>query len=196
MSENSNFDAPVRGLERVDSGNRKALPPVHLWQPDNCRDIDMRIDRDGVWHYMNSPINRERMVRLFSTILRLDPDHRFYLVTPVEKCGITVEDAPFVATHIAVSGAADDQNVTLTTNVGDEVTVDQEHPLRFEQTDEPGLLIPYVDVRNGLEARLSRAVYYDLVAAGAVSTHKGADWFGVWSGGVFWPAARAADIGA
>jgi hypothetical protein len=196
MSNDDQTAAPVRGLDAARQTGGKALPPVHLWEPDNCRDIDMHIDRDGGWHYMGSPIGRERMVRLFSTVLRRDPDQRYYLVTPVEKCGITVEDVPFVANQIAVTGSGRNQTITLTTNVGDEITVGDDHPVRFDATQEAGVHIPYVDVRSGLEARLSRAVYYDLIAAGSVEMMDGKAWFGIWSGGQFWPAAPADEIGA
>ena len=102
MTQESGATAAIRGLDGIETGGARDLPPVHLWHPDNCRDIDMRIDRDGNWLYMGSPIERERMVRLFSTILRKDDDERYYLVTPVEKCGIVVDDVPFVVTSMSV----------------------------------------------------------------------------------------------
>ena len=153
----------MRGLDEIGGKKAAGLPPVHAWEPDNCRDIDMRIDRDGTWLYMGSPIGRKRMVRLFSTILRRDGDDRYYLVTPVEKCAIAVEDVPFVATGISVDGEGCKQVLTFSTNVGDLTTVDRDHPMRFAPAGMPGVLVPYVLVRDRLEARINRAVFYDLM---------------------------------
>ncbi|NNE22030.1 MAG: DUF1285 domain-containing protein [Rhizobiales bacterium] len=186
---------PVRGLDELGPENPGKLPPVHLWHPDNCRDIDMHIDREGRWFYMGSPIGRERMVRLFSSILRHDDDDRYYLVTPVEKCGIKVEDVPFVATGLKVSGGKQSQVVQFTTNVDDTVTVGQSTPLRFARSNEAGGYIPYVTVRDRLEARINRAVFYDLVDLGRVQSVDDTDWFGIWAGGQFWQVAPAAEIG-
>ncbi|MGI9464793.1 MAG: DUF1285 domain-containing protein [Aestuariivirgaceae bacterium] len=186
---------PIHGLNGIDRLADKALPPVHSWHPDTCRDIDMRIDCDGAWHYMGSPITRQRMVRLFSTILRRDDDERYYLVSPVEKCGITVDDVPFVVIDMQVSDRGPQQQLRFTTNVGDETTASTERPLRFV-AGSAGEHIPYVFVRDRLEARIGRAVYYDLIDRGLVQRHEDADWFGVWSGGQFWPIALASDIGA
>jgi len=187
---------PIRGLDELGGQKTGTLPPVHLWHPDNCRDIDMLIDRDGRWHYMGSPIRRERMVRLFSSILRRDEDDRYYLVSPVEKCGINVDDVPFVVTGLAVSGSGQEQMVQFTTNVDDTVIVCESTPLRFTESDEVGVYMPYVIVRDRLEARINRAVFYDLVELGNVQPVDGADWFGLWSGGRFWQIALAAEIGA
>jgi hypothetical protein len=180
---------PLRGLKEASAG--KGLPPVHLWNPPFCGDLDMRIAQDGTWFYMNSPIGRKPLFKLFSTVLRHDEDGKYYLVTPVEKCGIRVDDAPFVAIRMLVEGEGRDQVIRFETNVDDEVTVDADHPLRVE--DEPGTggLKPYVLVRARLEALVSRALFYDLVARGTVE----GDWFGVWSSGIFWPMKPARDIG-
>lgn len=194
--QDTEYTPPLRGLDELVPEKNGKLPPVHLWHPDNCRDIDMRIDRDGDWFYMGSPIGRERMVKLFSSILRRDEDDRYYLVTPVEMCGIEVEDVPFVVTGLKVSGSGQGQTVQLTTNVDDSVAVGELAPLRFAQSDEPGVYIPYVLVRDRLEARVNRAVFYDLVDLGSVQSLDGTDWFGLWSGGRFWPIAPAADIDA
>lgn len=187
---------PVKGLGELGGQKTGELPPVHLRHPDNCRAIDMRIDRDGTWHYMGSPIRRERMVRLFSSILRRDEDDRYYLVTPIEKCCIEVDDVPFVVTGLAVSGCGQEQLVQFTTNVDDAVIVGESTPLRFAETEEAGVHIPYVIVRHRLEARINRAVFYDLVELGNVQPVDGSDWFGLWSGGRFWQIVPAADIGA
>ena len=196
MTQDIDSIPPVGGLDELAAQKNGKLPPVHLWHPENCRDIDMRIDRDGGWHYMGSPIRRERMVRLFSSILRRDDDERYYLVTPVEKCGIEVDDVPFVATGLQVSGSMQDQVITFTTHVGDDVTVNGRAPLRFCETDQPGVYVPYVIVRDRLEARINRAVFYDLVELGDVQSIGSTDWFGIWSGQVFWRIAPAAEIGA
>ena len=142
---------------------KQSYPPVHLWNPDFCGDIDMVIKKDGSWFYMGTPIARERMVKLFSTILRKDDDGKTYMVTPVEKIGITVEDAPFVATNMEVSGDGDDGAISFTTNVGDVVMLDGEHPLRVEVNEQTGEPRPYVLVRGQLEALINRSVFYELV---------------------------------
>lgn len=151
----------------------------------------MRIAADGTWFYMNSPIGRKPLVKLFSSVLRLDPDGRYYLVTPVEKCGIRVDDAPFTAVRMSVEGSGHDQVISFETNVDDAVTVDAGHPLRFAREAGTGGLKPYVMVRAGLEALVSRALFYDLVAAGTAE----GEWFGVWSSGHFFPMQKAAEIG-
>jgi len=185
--------ALLKGIEQASAAasGKKGLPPVEMWNPPFCGDLDMRIAADGTWYYMNSPIGRKRLVRLFSTVLRHDEDGKYYLVTPVEKIGISVDDAPFVAVHMDVEGEGTDQTLTFRTSVGDEVTAGPEHPMRFEE--EPGTdgLKPYILVRGRLEALVNRAIFYDLVARGTLSDHNGEDWFGVWSGGRFYPMAPA-----
>ncbi|MBL4836602.1 MAG: DUF1285 domain-containing protein [Kordiimonadaceae bacterium] len=139
------------------------FPPVEKWNPEFCGDIDMRIAVDGTWFYMGTPIARERMVRLFSTVLRKDSDGKTYLVTPVEKIGITVDDAPFLATQLDVVGEADQQILSFSTNVGDKVVASKENPIRVEidaETEEPR---PYILVRGNLEALIARSVFYELV---------------------------------
>lgn len=160
-------------------------PPVDQWQPSFCGDIDMRIAADGAWFYKGTPIARPEMVRLFAGILRREGD-TYFLVTPVEKVGITVEDVPF----IAVEMTADNGALTFRTNVGDRVTADAAHPLRFETGDDG--FRPYILVRNGLEARLSRSLAQDLANLGETVMHNGEAWFGVTSGGLFFPVIRAA----
>lgn len=172
------------------------MPPVHRWSPDFTGDLDMRIAADGSWHYQGSPIHRERMVRLFSTILRKDEDGRTYLVTPHEKYCIEVEDAPFTIVEMEVEGSGTDQSLLMRSNVGDVCRVDPDHPLRFEAFDQEGTLKPYVLVRDRLEALVTRSIFYDLVELGTTSNLTDDAWFGVWSGGAFWPMARAADIEA
>ena len=180
---------PLKGLEQARKA--KGPPPVHLWNPPFCGDIDMRIAQDGTWYYLNSPIGRKPLMQLFASVLRLDEDGKFYLVTPVEKCGIRVDDAPFTAVRMAVAGHGREQIIRFETNADDGVTVDQAHPLRFATEEGSGGLKPYVLVRARLEALVSRALFYDLVAAGTEED----GWFGVWSCGMFFPMQRAAEIG-
>ena len=170
-----------------------SLPPVHLWNPPHCGDIGLRIQRNGVWYYGDSPIKRERLVRLFSTILRLDADNSYYLVTPVEKIVVHVEDVPFIAIDMDVEGSGATQILHFTTNVGDKVTAGTDYPLRFtfNEKNEPS---PYVFVRHGLEALMSRSVFYALVFLGEVRMIDGKEQFGVWSDSVFFVLALAEDI--
>ncbi|WP_165663930.1 DUF1285 domain-containing protein [Metapseudomonas otitidis] len=171
-------------LARLPKG--KGLPPVHLWNPDFCGDIDMRIARDGTWYYLGSPIGRKPMVRLFSSIIRRDGDD-YFLVTPVEKVGITVEDAPFVAVSVEVGGEGERQVLRFVTHVEDEVEAGAEHPIRVvidPLTQEPS---PYVHVRANLEALIHRNVFYQLVELAVVREIDGRRWLGVWSGGEFFP---------
>ncbi len=187
---------PLKGLfeAEVAAKNTKGLPPVHLWNPPFCGDLDMRIAGDGTWYYMKSPIGRKRLVRLFSTVLRYDEDGKYYLVTPVEKVGITVDDAPFLAVQMSVEGQGEQQILHFTTNVGDEVCVDNKHQLRFETENDTGGLKPYVLVRGRLEALINRAVFYDLVELGCEHMVDGEQRFGVWSSGEFYEMAKARDL--
>jgi uncharacterized protein len=180
---------PLQGLKEATAGG-KTHPPVHLWNPPFCGDIDMRIAQDGTWFYMNSPIGRKPLFKLFASVLRHDEDGKFYLVTPVEKCGIKVDDAPFVAIRMTVHGKGRNQAIQFETNVDDEVTVGPANPLRFETEMGTDGLKPYVLMRARLEALVSRALFYDLVALGCVE----GEWFGVWSSGEFFPMQRADEI--
>ena len=192
---------PLRGLAQArqageKAGGKKSLPPVHLWNPELCGDIDMRIARDGTWYYLGSPIGRKELVQLFASVLRHDDDGVHYLVTPVEKCSVEVEDAPFLAVRMKIAGKGQQQVIVFETSVEDEAVVDDDHPLRFAIEEGTDGLKPYVLVRARLEALVNRALFYDLVALGVVETHQGENWFGVWSSGRFWPMALAAEIGA
>ena len=160
------------------AAQKGGLPPVHLWNPPHCGDIDMRIARDGTWFYLGTPIGRPELVRLFSTILRKDGDD-YVLVTPVEKVGITVDDAPFVAVDFNRKGDV----LVFETNVGDKMTAGPDHPIRVERDPETGEPSPYILVRANLEALIDRKSFYRLVDLG--THHDG--WFGVWSGGEFFP---------
>ncbi|MEA1605966.1 DUF1285 domain-containing protein [Pseudomonas spirodelae] len=179
-------------LAQIPKGEGKAPPPVHLWNPDFCGDIDMRIARDGTWYYMGTPIGRKPMVKLFSTIIRCDGD-KYVLVTPVEMVGIQVDDAPFVAVSLQVEGAGEAQVLRFVTNVEDEVVAGREHPLRVELdslTEEPA---PYLLVRTNLEALVHRNVFYQLVELAVVREIEGKAWLGVWSSGEFFPIGPQPD---
>lgn len=165
---------------RAAARGRAELPPVEQWNPPYCGDSDMVIARDGSWSHQGVPIRRPELVRLFSTLLRKD-DAGFMLVTPAEKLSIRVEDAPFLAVAMTVEGDGEGQCLTFTTNVGDEVGAGPDHPLRFQPDPVSGAPIPYVHVRGGLEAKLTRSVYYTLVERAVA--RDGA--LGVWSGGAY-----------
>ncbi len=170
-------------------GAGRKLPPVERWTPPFCGDIDMRIAGDGTWYYMGTPISRPALVKLFSSVLKRESD-RFFLVTPVEKVGITVEDAPFQALELACEGEGEARQMLFRTNADDLVAVGAEHPFRFEIGTDGGLK-PYVHVRRDLWARVTRALTYDLVALGETRQVDGVSMFGVTAGGRFWPVAEA-----
>jgi hypothetical protein len=167
---------------------------VERWNPPFCGDLDMEIRADGTWFYMGTPIGRAPLVRLFSTVLRKDEDGKTYLVTPVEKVGIRVVDAPFVAVEMNVGEKDGAPLLTFRTNVGDVVEVGAEHPLRFEISGENSELKPYLLVRGRLEALVSRAVMYDLVELGEVVEIEGQQMFAVRSGGEIFPVMRADEL--
>jgi uncharacterized protein len=179
--------AAVRGLEAIRAPRGPA--PVHLWNPPDCGDIPMRIGRDGTWHYMGSPIGRAPLVKLFSSVLRKDGG-RYVLVTPVEKVGIEVEDAPFVGVELRVDAPG---AISFRDNVDEWTPIDADHPLRFHPGAAEGLK-PYYRVRGDLWALVKRALYYDLVALGETRRQDGEDWFGVASNGAFFPMARAGEL--
>jgi hypothetical protein len=182
----------LRGIEGVAAARKRGPAPVHLWNPPFCGDIDMRIAADGTWFYNGSPIGRLPLVQLFASILRRDED-RYVLVTPVERVGITVDDAPFLGVELIKGDANGAPSLTFRTNVEDFVTVDKDHPLRFEHGASEGLK-PYVLVRGGLWALVKRALFYDLVALGQTQEWAGEDWFGVVSSGSFFPMTKAAAL--
>ena len=171
------------------AASKGGLPPVHLWNPPFCGDLDMRIARDGTWFYQGTPIGRAELVRLFSTILKREGDD-YFLVTPVEKVGITVDDAPFVAVDFEAAGTGDAQVLTFTTNVGDKIAAGPEAPIRVERKPSTGEPAPYVLVRSNLEALIDRKSFYRLVEIGA--HHDG--WFGLWSGGSFFPVIPSEEL--
>jgi hypothetical protein len=162
------------------------LPPVERWNPEHCGHSGMRIARDGTWFHEGSPIGRAAMVRLFSTILRREPDGRFVLVTPVEKLDIDVEDAPFLAVELKSEGEGADRSLAFRLNTGELVVAGPGHKLRFAEGEDGPL--PYVEVRPGLDARIARPVYYELAETALA---EGGDPPGLWSGGAFFAMAAA-----
>lgn len=183
-----------------DAKSGKGPPPVHLWNPPYCGDLDIRIARSGLWFYLGTPIGREALVRLFASVLRRDEDDRYYLVTPVEKIGIVVEDVPFVALDVDAQGAGRTQRLAFETNVGDVVVAGPEAPIRIERDPTSGEPTPYILVRARLEARIDRKTFYRLVDIGEVAAQEDCPdaaepMFGVWSNGAFFPLATAAEVG-
>nr|WP_048648458.1 DUF1285 domain-containing protein [Nitratireductor soli] len=172
----------------------KGAPPVERWNPPFCGDLDMEIRADGTWFYLGTPIGRPALVRLFSSVLRKDEDGRTYLVTPVEKVGIRVEDAPFLAVEMAVTDSGASQVLTFRTNVGDVVEAGPDHPLRFAVEAQTGGLKPYLHVRGRLEALVGRAVMYDLVEAGEEIDMDGRAMFALRSCGAVFPVMPAQDL--
>lgn len=158
----------------------KRLPPVDQWNPAHCGDSEMRIARDGTWYHQGSPIGRETMVRLFSSILRREPDGSHVLVTPVEKLDIAVEDAPFVAVELRSEGEGRDRTLAFRLNSGDLVTAGPDHALVLRET--PDGPHPYLHVRGGLEALVARSVYYELMN---LALDEDSQPVGLWSNGAF-----------
>lgn len=172
----------------------KGLPPVHLWNPPFCGDLDMRIAADGTWFYLKTPIGRPALVKLFASVLKREGD-KYFLVTPVEKCGIAVDDVPFVAVELRVERSLErpgpEQTLYFRTNVDDWVACGPEHALRFEPEAETGGLRPYLHVRSDLWARVKRALFFDLVELGEEREVGGVRMFGVVSAGAFFAMAPA-----
>lgn len=171
----------------------KGPAPVHLWSPPFCGDIDIRIARDGTWFYLGTPIGRPELVKLFASILKREGD-AFFLVTPVEKVRIRVDDAPFVAVDVEAEASGVQQALTFTTSLGDTVTAGPEHPIRVARDAGTGEPRPYVMVRDGLEALIDRKSFFRLVDLGTHAPHDGQSWFGLWSGGRFFAVIATADL--
>lgn len=188
--------APSKALDhladRLAAPTRGGAAPA-LRQPTDCGHFDIRIARDGTWYYRESPITRLPLVRLFSTVLRREPDGSFWLQTPAERGRITVDDAPFVAVELTRHGEGREQELIFRTNIDETVAVDAEHPLRILIAPETAEPSPYVLVRNGLEARLNRPVFYELVELGREERVGDTTLYGVWSRGRFFPLGPLAD---
>jgi uncharacterized protein len=211
----------IQGFESLQTAakeaGRKGPPPVHLWDPPFCGDLDMRISADGTWHYLKTPIGRPALVKLFASVLKREGE-RYFLVTPVEKVGITVDDAPFLAVEMraenpanvgtdwtatdldrpssAANPAAFGRILHFRTNVDDWVACGPGHALRFEPEPETGGLKPYLHVRRDLWAKVTRALFYDLVELGEEREVDGELMFGVASGGAFYAMAKADEVRA
>src|SRR4051812_26638103 len=185
-----NLDGLTTAVRNAAAG--KGLPPVHLWNPPFCGDLDMRIASDGTWFYQGTPIGRPALVRLFSTILKREGGKHF-LVTPVEKVGIRVDDAPFLAVEMLTQDEARGRLLRFRTNVDDWVDCDAAHRLRFEAAADGGLT-PYLHVRADLWAKVTRALYYDLVDMGEERVVDGCAMFGVASAGEFFAMAGAEQV--
>jgi uncharacterized protein len=185
------------GLEAITGAlahsGAKGPPPVELWNPPFCGDLDMRIATDGTWFYLKTPIGRPALVKLFASVLKREGES-YFLVTPVEKCGITVDDAPFLAVELNVEDGADGRALHFRTNVDDWVTCGPQHALRFEPEAGTGGLKPYLHVRRDLWAKVTRALFFDLVEIGEERDVEGKAMFGVSSMGMFFPMAPAEQV--
>ena len=186
MSQPPHESVPLSETLRSGLSNMGARSGPETRSVEDCGDFGIRILRDGTWLYHGSPITRKPLVRLFSTVLRREGD-AFWLVTPAERGRIVVDDAPFTAVEMTVEGMGTAQRVTFRTNLDDVVTADQAHPIRVALATGTGEPSPYVVVRDGLEALIVRAVYYDLVERGDTSRLDGEERYGVWSAGTFFP---------
>lgn len=181
------------GLASAGLATAKGPPPLHLWNPPFCGDIDMRIARDGTWFYLGTPIGRPGLVKLFSSIIKREGD-AYFLITPVEKVGITVDDAPFLAIDVEKEGSGHNQRVTFTTQVGDTAVAGPAHPLRVIRDATTGEPSPYILIRTNLEALIDRKSFYRLIDMCQHQRHEDADWFGLWSDGAFFPIILSADL--
>ena len=180
-------------MAQVRDTARRGPPPVHLWNPPFCGDIDIRIARDGTWFYLGTPIGRAPLVKLFSSILKLEDD-QYYLVTPVEKVRIRVDDTPLHAIDFSATGTGPDQILHFTTKTDDEVDADAAHPLNFRLNPETGEPAPTIHVRAGLNALIDRKSFYRLIELGCHKPHDRDSWFGLWSHGQFFPILRSAEL--
>ncbi len=173
----------------IQATKTRGLPPVHLWNPPFCGDLDMRIARDGTWFYQGTPIGRPGLVKLFSSILKRE-NGKYFLVTPVEKVGITVDDAPFLAVDFDAAGAGSDQTLTFVTKTEDVAKAGPDHPIRVAHDPETGEPAPYILIRADLEALIDRKSFYRMVDLAVEKD----GWVGVWSGGAFFGILPADEI--
>jgi len=175
------------------SASKKGPPPVHLWNPPFCGDLDMRIARDGTWFYLGTPIGRAPLVKLFSSIIRKDGDD-YFLVTPIEKVGIIVDDAPFVAVDFDVENIGLNQIINFRTHVGDEAIARKDNPIRVVRDKETGEPSPYILIRKNLEALIDRKSFYRLIELGSIQDFEGTNWFGIRSSEIFFPIIPEAEL--
>lgn len=190
MSKEPITSASVESIvEAARAAQAKGLPPVETWSPEPSGDMDMVIRRDGTWVHEGGVIRRRELARLFSTILKREGDD-YFLVSPVEKWRISVEDAPFVAVDMQVEGTGEAQSLTFETNMGEQVVAGERHAIRVTVDGKTGEPSPYIHVRSGLEALIDRKSFYRLVERGV---HR-QGWFGVWSGAAFFRIAPSEDM--
>ena len=175
----------IKAAQSYEAG--EGVRPVDKWNPPYCGEMDMEIRADGSWWHEGTRITREPLVRLFASILRKDDDGRTYLVTPVEKIGIQVQRAHFLAIRVDRKGAGPDQSLFFTTNMGEVVEAGPDHPIRVETDPETLEPAPFVNVRGRLEAALTRPVFYELVEYAVEETTPGGSQLGVYSNGAFFP---------
>lgn len=195
--ENGTASGGLGGLQALveRAGEKRRGPaPVEKWNPEYCGEMDMQIKADGTWFYLGTPIGRRRLVELFSTVLRKDADGETYLVTPVERIRIEVEDAHFIAVEMNAAMREGEQVLTFRTNVGDVVEAGPEHPLRFETVEGNEGVKPYLLVRGRLEALLARPVMYELIATGEAIEIDGETMFAVKSSGAVFPIMPADEL--
>jgi uncharacterized protein len=188
----SGLEGITDALRRA-GGEAKGPPPVERWNPPFCGDLDMRIGVDGTWFYLKTPIGRPALVKLFASVLKREGD-KYFLVTPVEKCGIQVDDAPFLAVELSIEGSPAARVLNFRTNVDDWVACGPSHALRFDPQAGTGGLKPYLHVRRGLWAKVTRALFFDLVELGEEREFEGRAMFGVTSMGTFFPMASADQV--
>ncbi len=188
----SGLEAITGALGNV-AAKGKGLPPVERWNPPFCGDLDMRIAADGTWFYLKTPIGRPALVKLFASVLKREGD-KYFLVTPVEKCGIQVDDAPFLAVELNIEGSAAGRVLNFRTNVDDWVQCGPSHALRFEPQAGAGGLKPYLHVRRDLWAKVTRTLFFDLVELGEEREVEGRAMFGVTSRGAFFAMAPAEQV--
>ncbi|WP_394131493.1 DUF1285 domain-containing protein [Marinobacter nauticus] len=177
-------DDIARSLE--DAGKSRDLPPLDKWHPELSGDMDLVITRDGQWIFKGEPIARAATVKLFSTILRRESDGEYYLVTPVEKWRIRVEDAPLLAHSLEVKGEGAEQVITLATNMGETLEIGEQHRLHVGSYPETGEPRPVIQVRHGVEARLVTSAFYNLAELAEETEAAGKTVYGVFSHGKFW----------
>lgn len=197
MKDNTKDADPARynRLAELSRFEGQAAPPIHLWHPEHISDIDMKIDRNGDWHHEGTQIKRASLTRLFSSVMRREDDGDYFLVTPVEKCRIQVEDVPFQAILMRVDGVGNSQQLVFTSNMAEEAIAGADHPLSFlEETDSENgsRFIPYIEIRDGLKARVSRNVYYQLMDLLEEGEGDNKGWLGVWSDGCFFGISESA----
>lgn len=181
---------PVQSIVNIENSLNKIKvqtdAPVESWNPKFCGNLDIQIKKDGSWFYQGSKINRLNLVKLFSSVLKKEED-KYFLVTPVEKIGITVDVAPFVATSINILGQGRSQKIDFTTNTGDKIDLNYEHRLRIDYSFKVNEPHPFILVKRNLEALIDRKNYYRLIDSGCVETYQNQDWFGIWSNNCFFP---------